>query len=196
MVSTSLTRRQELLPTPRDRNLIRTVLIVFSNSPNRFGQQLRGIKVFRGNRPEISSLMDSGFSTTASLSLWTTHYEPMQIHELHYGSLYLAVGTLTAVYRPCYSILEKRRILDKSLPLDVEVSCSTLSRSVCDQNQVVAGRWHRNSLSICIHIVRKPRVIFNISNLKCQNIGILFLFRDFSSKMGHEQIFKGIFFLG
>lgn len=59
--SASPTRRQELLPTPRDRNLIRTVLIMFSNSPNRFGQQLRGIKVFRGNRPEISSLMGSDF---------------------------------------------------------------------------------------------------------------------------------------
>lgn len=54
-------RRQKLLSTPRDRNLIRTVLIVFSNSPNRSGQQLRGIKVFRGNRLEISSLIGSDF---------------------------------------------------------------------------------------------------------------------------------------
>lgn len=57
----SVIRRQKLLSTPRDRNLIRTVLIVFSNSPNRSGQQLRGIKVFRGNRLEISSLIGSDF---------------------------------------------------------------------------------------------------------------------------------------
>lgn len=57
----SVIRRQKLLSTPRDRNLIRTVLIVFSNSPNRSGQQLRGIKIFRGNRLEISSLIGSDF---------------------------------------------------------------------------------------------------------------------------------------
>lgn len=85
--SATSSRRQELLVTPRDRNLIWTVLIVFSNSPNRVGQQLRGIKVFGGNRAEISSparrtpgrvcwLWGPRFSTTRRAIIMATRLRP------------------------------------------------------------------------------------------------------------------------
>lgn len=70
-------RRQELLATPRDGNLIWMALIVFSNSPNRLDWQLPGAKLRRANRVEISKPwlhLRGPIFRPRKLSLWTSSY--------------------------------------------------------------------------------------------------------------------------